>query len=398
MATQMIMPQMSYDMREGKIVRWLKSEGEEVKRGEPIAEIETDKAVVKIDAFASGLLRKIVINEGQSAPVGDIIAYIGAADEKIPKAPTKNKEQEDSTTIETAQKLEDPTPEESTPAHLGEIKASPLARRIAEGKGIDLSQVTGTGPGGRITKEDLLAYEASGMKPTATAAASSDRIDLPRMRQAIARVTVQSKTEAPHFYVTTAIDMTKAMEMRKEINAALEEGVRVTVNDIVVKACAKTLLKHPKFNSTYKGDHLEVHPSVNVSIAIALEEGLILPAIPHCDKKSLVEVARDSKDIAKRAAEGNLLQEEYSGGTFGVSNLGMFDVDEFVAIIYPPQAAMLAVGSVRAQPVVRSDEVVIRQILKATISVDHRVADGAEAARFLSDLKRLLESPTTILL
>jgi pyruvate dehydrogenase E2 component (dihydrolipoamide acetyltransferase) len=294
--------------------------------------------------------------------------------------------------------MEDPPPEESAPARLGEIKASPLARRIAGEKGIDLSQVSGTGPGGRITKEDLLAYEAAGIKPTTTAEASSDRIDLPRMRQAIARVTVQSKTEAPHFYVTTAIDMTKAMEMRKEINAALEDEVRVTVNDIVVKACAKTLLKHPKFNSTYKVDHLELHNSVNISIAIALEEGLILPAIPHCDKKSLVEVARDSKDLAKRAAEGNLLQEEYSGGTFGVSNLGMFDVDEFVAIIYPPQAAMLAVGSVRTQPVVRGDEVVIRQILKATISVDHRVADGAEAARFLSDLKLLLESPSTVLL
>ena len=406
------MPQMGYDMEQGTVVRWLKLEGDQVQRGEPLAEIETDKAVVEMEAHASGVLRKILTPEGTAVPVGQAIGIIGDASEDISglevvaTAPATG-------TAEAAPVEEPPAPavaatvrrEAATPA--GDIKASPVAHRLAQEKGIDLSQVTGTGPGGRITREDVLAFEAATPVPATAAApvapeaateAVPGRIDLSRMRQAIARGTAQSKGGTPHFYVTSDIDMTAAMELRRQLNETLDD-TRITVNDLIVKATAMALQKFPALNSFYRDDHLETHPYVNIGIAIALEQGLIVPAIANCESKSLMEIARASKDLVGRAQQGRLRQEEYASGTFSISNMGMLDVDSFSAIILPPQSAVLAVGSVKKVPVVDdNDQVVVRQRMKATISVDHRVSDGAEGARFLMELKRLLENPVSLVL
>jgi pyruvate dehydrogenase E2 component (dihydrolipoamide acetyltransferase) len=218
------------------------------------------------------------------------------------------------------------------------------------------------------------------------------------MRQAIARVTVDSKREAPHFYVTADVDMTKVMALRRDINQALAEEARVSVNDLTIRACAIALQRHPKFNAFFRGDHLQMNSSINIGIAIALEAGLIVPGISGCQGKSLVQIAADSRDLIARAQRGTLRNEEYSGTTFAISNLGMFDVDSFAAIIFPPHAAVLAVGTVKEQPVVRDGAVAVAQMMKATLSVDHRVADGAEAARFLVEIKKLLENPVSLLL
>jgi pyruvate dehydrogenase E2 component (dihydrolipoamide acetyltransferase) len=272
---------------------------------------------------------------------------------------------------------------------------------------MDLAQIKGTGPGGRIVEKDVLAYtppEAppapapAAPTPGAAPAPAGERINLSRMRQAIARVTVDSKREAPHFYVTADVDMTKAMGLRRDINDSIPAENRVSVNDLIIKACAIALTRYPKFNSSFRGDHLQMNSSINIGIAIALEAGLIVPGISNCEKKSLLEIAVASKDLIGRANSGHLRNDEYSGTTFSISNLGMFDVDSFSAIIFPPHAAVLAVGTVKEQPVVRNGELAIAQMMKATISTDHRVADGAEAAQFLVEVKKILENPVSLLL
>jgi len=402
LATQLLMPQMGYDMQQGTVVRWIKKEGDEVARGEPVAEIETDKAVVEMESTGAGILRKIVAPEGTVAEVGAVIGIVAAADEDISALEV----------AAPAPVAADPaTPAAAPPAAVAQarpasakataIKASPVARRLAEERGVDLSQVTGTGPGGRITREDVEALAAQPKAAPVVAAASAEagRIELTRMRQAIARSTVQSKQHAPHFYVTSEIDMTAAIEMRRHLNRPQEEGSRVSVNDLIVKAAAMALQKFPALNSFFREDHLETHPYINIGIAIALEAGLIVPSVANCESRSLVEIGQATKELAERAQQGRLHESEYSGGTFSISNLGMFDVESFIAIIVPPQGAVLAVGSVKKKPVVGDgDQVVVRQMMKVTLSVDHRVSDGAEGARFLVELKRLLESPVTLVL
>lgn len=301
------------------------------------------------------------------------------------------------------------------PAESGRVMASPLARRLAREQGIDLASVTGTGPGGRVVEADITAAAASqaatapAPEPAPAAAPApapalaatpegAERTDLSRMRQTIARVTSDSKREAPHFYVAADVDMTAAMTLRRDINDELPSSSRVSVNDLIVKASALAIDKHPKFNSFFRGDHLQMNASINVGIAIALESGLIVPGIPECESKSLAQIATASRDLIDRANNGALQAEEYAGTTYSVSNLGMFDVDSFTAIIYPPHAAILAVGAVKEQPVARDGQLAIAEIMKATLSVDHRVADGAEAAQFLMEVKRLLEKPVSLLL
>jgi pyruvate dehydrogenase E2 component (dihydrolipoamide acetyltransferase) len=267
--------------------------------------------------------------------------------------------------------------------------------------------VTGTGPGGRIVEKDVedfaAARPAAPPRPavpppaTAPAAAGAQRVELSRMRQAIARVTVDSKREAPHFYVTADVDMTRAMALRREINDSLPAERRVSVNDLIIKACAIALGRQPKFNAFFRGDHLQMNPDINIGIAIALPAGLIVPGINVCQSKTLVEIADAAKDLIARANSGTLRNEEYSGTTFSISNLGPFDVDSFAAIIFPPHAAVLAVGRVKEQPVVREGQLAVAQVMKATLSVDHRVADGAEAAQFLVEVRKLLESPLSML-
>ena len=450
MATNIVMPQMGYDMREGTVVRWHKQEGEAVNRGEVIAEIETDKATVEFEAYTGGVLRKIVAEAGHVVPVGELIAIITAPGEELPADIPTPPSPESPPEPDAVEAPLPATPHSS--AATGEVRASPIARRLARERGIDLSVVQGTGPGGRIVEKDVLDYSPPAPEPAVEAEPpgavraspiarrlarergidlallqgtgpggrvvekdvleytppeppaetpaelGGDRVELTRMRQAIARVTAESKRSAPHFYLTSDIDMARAVRLRQEINDSLDASQRVSLNDMVVKACALALGKHPKFNAFFQEDHLQMNPSINIGIAIALAAGLIVPGVNNCESKSLVEIAEASKDLNERSRNGTLRNEEYTGTTFSVSNLGMFDVDSFAAIIFPPHAAVLAVGTVKQQPVVRDGELAVSDIMKATLSTDHRVADGAEAALFLVEVKRILENPLSLLL
>ena len=549
------MPQMGYDMHEGTLVRWLKSEDDEVSLGEPIAEIETDKAVVEVEATAAGLLRKILAEEGATVPVGQPIAIIGEAGEDIEGLAADDSSSDDSDTAD-----EEPTgiplpPPIVEPERLAaeapaesehEMRASPVARRLAAERGIDLSLITGTGPGNRITRDDVLWYkppepeeedheeeqpaepvmeaevvdevpaeaaeeepaetvmeaeavdeepaepvmeaeavdeepaepvmeaeaveevpaepvveaeaaqeqpaepvmeaEAAGEEPAepvmeaeaveeapaepemeAEAAeeepaepemeaeaveetpaeepeaepvdeAPSNVIPLSRTRRQIARVTSRSKQEIPHFYVSAEIDMSHAMEMRRQLNSRLDDDSRVSVNDLVVKASVDALVEFPSFNASYSDDGIVMHDSVNIGLAIAQDDGLLVPALLDCAGKSLVELAAASKDLAGRAGSGALQAQEYAGATFAISNMGMFGVSSFVAIIQPPQSAILAVAAVSTQAVVRDGEVVAADMMTATLSADHRVVDGADGARFIGEIKRILENPFSLLL
>ena len=400
---------MGYDMQEGTVVRWLLTEGAEVEVGAALAEIETDKAVVEFESTESGVLRRIVAPEGTVVPVGQPIAIVGTADEELPEvsAPTELPPAE-APAVATPSAPDPPAPAAapSPSAVPGQVRASPVARRLAEERGIDLAQVTGTGPGGRITRDDVLAVEpgaATAPQPVAAAppsppqAASDETVPLSRMRQQIARVTVRSKQEIPHFYVAADVDMTEAMRLRAQINRGLEDaGIRVSVNDLIIKACVGALQKYPKFNASFAEDGIRMTSAINVGIAIAEEEGLIVPAILDCAGKSLSEIATASKDLIARSKSGTLRPQEYTGGTFSISNLGMFDVSSFAAIIHPPQSAVLAVGTVAKRPVVRDDQIAIAEVMTATLSADHRVADGAEGAEFLIEVKRLLENPLSL--
>ena len=290
-------------------------------------------------------------------------------------------------------------------AHVGLYEAQ------ARERGIDLATLTGTGPGGRIVEADVLgagagqaeaspAFEAWDSDGALGAAANGagQRLELSRMRQTIAKVTSDSKREAPHFYVTAEVDMTAAMDLRRDINEAVAGDTRVTVNDLIVKAAALALVKYPKFNASFQGESLRMNASVNIGIAIALDAGLMVPGIGNCEAKKLTEISAASKDLIERANSGHLRNEEYSETTFSISNLGMYDVESFSAIIYPPHAAVLAVGTVKEQAVVCNGELAVAQMMKATLSTDHRVADGAEAARFLVEIKEILENPVALLL
>ena len=450
------MPKMSYDMQQGTVVRWLKDEGEQIVSGEVIAEIETDKATVEMPAYINGVMGRIVVETGRTVPVGELIAIITQQGETLPPLTMQYTEEvpsEDASPAQGSSQSSEaiPLPAASSSvssAPAGEVKASPIARRLARERGIDLTRVTGSGPGGRIVEADILSFQhaatpeaqpdapppaplsevlgemlaeaptqaspadtpseapaqVSATAPAAPAAplpatvasVGSTTEPLSRMRQAIARVTSQSKHEAPHFYVTADIDMTLAMALRRQINESLDEGGHVTVNDMVVKAVAMTLRAHPRFNASFKGDHLELHAAANIGIAIALNEGLIIAAVPGCQDRTLLQIAEASRDLVRRAEGGTLRAEEYES-TFSISNMGMFDVDSFSAIIYPPNAAVLAIASVKEQPMVRDGQLAVARMMSATLSVDHRVADGAEAARFLVNVKALLEQPVKLL-
>ena len=437
MATELKMPQMGYDMEEGTVVRWLKEEGSTVVRNEPVAEIETDKAVVEFESEAEGVLLRIVASEGSIVPVGETIALVGLEGEEADNVPSAGStESTDSdTTIreeltseserhEVQEPIRNITQESSEGTPTTRILATPVARRIADELGIDLKQVAGSGPGGRITKKDVETFDpasSTSTKETNFEMSSSETPEqspaeipepvsettdpsvnsmpgekepLSRMRQQIARVTVKSKTEKPHFYVSAEIDMTKAMALRKQVNDQLsDDGVRITVNDLIVKACIESLKKYPKFNAYFQDDGIQFNNTINIAVAIAGEEGLIVPAILDCGSKTLRELSQMVKDLANRSASGTLNNQEYTGGTFAISNLGMFDVTGFLAIIHPPQSAVLAVGTVAEKPVVRDGELAVANIMNATISADHRIVDGVEGAEFIVEVKRLLENP-----
>ena len=437
MATELKMPQMGYDMEEGTVVRWLKEEGSTVVRNEPVAEIETDKAVVEFESEAEGVLLRIVASEGSIVPVGETIALVGLEGEEADNVPSAGStestdcdtaKQEELTSESERHEVQEPirniTQESSEGTPTTRILATPVARRIADELGIDLKQVAGSGPGGRITKKDVETFDpasSTSTKETNFEMSSSETPEqspaeipepvsettdpsvnsmpgekepLSRMRQQIARVTVKSKTEKPHFYVSAEIDMTKAMALRKQVNDQLsDDGVRITVNDLIVKACIESLKKYPKFNAYFQDDGIQFNNTINIAVAIAGEEGLIVPAILDCGSKTLRELSQMVKDLANRSASGTLNNQEYTGGTFAISNLGMFDVTGFLAIIHPPQSAVLAVGTVAEKPVVRDGELAVANIMNATISADHRIVDGVEGAEFIVEVKRLLENP-----
>jgi len=408
---------MGADMTEGTIAKWLKAEGDQVSRGDKLAEIETDKTVVEMEAYAEGVLRQITAEEGSLVQVGTVIAYIGDLEDEIPEvvsAPVVEKS-------DTQTPDQPPTPVEPdlstgqsdiamdphvtvTSAGDGRVKASPIARKIAAEKGIDIATVPGTGPGSRITKADVENFSPSAQfAPSGVSAnIAIDGSDTPlsSMRQAIARVTVRSKTESPHYYVTHEVNMGAAMTFRSQLNEALDDGVRVSVNDMVLKAVTTALLKYPKWNSSFDGDKLVGHSDINLGVAIALDEGLIVPAVIGIQNMSLIEISQAVRDLGRRARGegGTLTQDEMTKGTFGTSNLGMFGTDTFAAIIVPPNAGIIAVGAVKAKPVVNNGNLEVGQTMNATISADHRVGDGAEAATFLSEFQKTLENPVRLML
>lgn len=419
MATNVLMPKMGYDMTEGKILRWIKNEGDAVTKGEPVAEIQTEKVNIEIEAFASGILAKILHEAGEDVPVGEAIAVIAQPGEKVeggePSAPAPAKAAEatpvspaPAAAAAEAAPTEYPAgpsaPYPTAPSAGARLKASPLAKRMAADKRIDLAQVAGSGPGGRIVRRDVEGFKAPApgarMPAAPLSVGGADRpVDLSRMRQAIARRLSESKVTAPHFYVTSAIDMTEAIAFRSQLNQALDERQKVSFNDIVVKAVAKAAARYPGVNASWDETRIIEHGAINVGIAVALPEGLVVPVLHDAIGKSLPAIAQETKEIVARAKANKLRPEEMGGGTLTVSNLGAFDVESFTAILNPPESAILAVGSIKKEPVVgEQDQILVRSIMRVTMSSDHRVIDGATAASFLAEVKRILQTPMLLLL
>jgi pyruvate dehydrogenase E2 component (dihydrolipoamide acetyltransferase) len=426
MAELINMPKLGFDMREGKLGEWVVKEGGSVAQGETIAIIETDKASVEVPAFRSGVLLKILTPAGESVPIGMPIAVIGESGEPIDlvalgvakaeakaesKAPAKA--QAEAQTPVAVQPIAAPVAPEG-----GRLAASPVALRMAAELGIDIKKVRGSGPVGRIIKRDIEAYlvaqdqaaKAATVAPTAAvtppmAIPSYEpsmegyrAVPLTGMRQTIARRMVESKTTAPHFYITMDIDMAAAMALRSQLNALVPENEKISVNDLIIKACALALRQFPNINASFAGAEIHVHDQVNIGIAVARETGLVVTVVRDCDKKPLAEIARDARELVGRAREGRMKPDDMVGGTFTISNLGMFDVDDFIAIIGPGQTAILAVGAVKQAPVVKDGQLAVGTQMKATISADHRVTDGAEAARFMQAVKTALEQPLRLVL
>ena len=389
------MPSMGADMTEGTIVKWLKNEGDEVKRGDKLAEIETDKTVVEMECYNDGILKKIIVQEGQAVPVGDLIAYIGDAGDEVPEGSSNTSNNTVTESTNSTETVENQVPNPSP--SIGKVKASPIAKKLATELGVDLTSINGSGPGGRITREDVEeASKGSASGDSIPGSEDSNSVPLTPMRKAIAGVVSKSKSEIPHFYISNSADMSEVIKMRSEFNE--KNSVKVSVNDIVLFAVTQALKKFPKFNSSFNDGNLIEHKNINVGMAIALPVGLIVPAVLGCEDKSLTEISDSAKDLASRAKGSGspLTQEENNGATFSVSNLGMFDIDEFVAIIVPPQSAILSVGKANDEVIVKEGNMVISKIMKMTLSVDHRVNDGAEAAMFLGELKEILETPNQI--
>lgn len=468
------MPKLSDTMEEGKILHWLKRPGDQVRPGEPLAEVETDKADMVLEAFEGGVLQELRLSEGQSAPVGAVIALLGAPGETaapqphpapppqthaapapkpaepvrpapppessprlsvvrkreeaetparpapvtaaepeeeeggaypmgapIPAAPPPPRPRQ-SQALTTTQRAMVPARREPS-AESDKLKASPLARRAAEEAGLDLGQVQGTGPEGRITKRDVdnflreqqlfrqrrLVAPREGMPGT--------REELSQMRRMIAQRMAESKREVPHFYVTMEVDMDEAVRFKKSLEATELFEEDITFNDIIIKAAVLALARHPRINASYENDGVLLHPSINVGMAVAVEDGLIVPVIKDCQQLTLADISRAAHRLVGKAAQGGFTSEELSGATFTISNMGMLGIEHFSAVIYPPQAAILAVSTIRERAVVREHQVAVGTTMMVTLSCDHRIVDGVVAGRFLKELKRFLENPASLL-
>jgi pyruvate dehydrogenase E2 component (dihydrolipoamide acetyltransferase) len=422
MADIINMPKLGFDMAEGTLVRWVKAEGDSVEHGEVLAEIETDKATVEVESQASGVVRKHLVDEGTAVPVGQPIAVVGGQDEEIDVEALVGA-QEDGQAPGPAVEAEAPPqatePAQTKPApaaaptpaaheadgHLpGGVKASPVARRMAAEKNLDLTALAGSGPGGRIVKSDVEAASSGGMPSGAAfgvkplAPGKTERVPISRLRSAIGRRMTASKQQLPHFYVTADLDAGPLMSLRAEMNDALPETSKISVNDFIVRAAALALRQFPNLNASLEEDSIVRHGQVNVGMAVAVDDGLLTVVLRDADQKSLPQIAQEARPLFQRARDGKVRPDDIEGSTFTVSNLGMFDVDNFIAIINPPEAGILAVGSVRKTPVVVDDEVTVGQRLKVTLAADHRVTDGAEAARWLQVFRTFIEHPVRLLL
>ena len=423
MADELVMPRLSDTMERGTIARWIKQEGDAFKNGDVLAEIETDKALMELSAYDDGVILKILVPDGGEAELGAPIAITGEAGEAVPAellaAPAATAvEPTPESPSESSEAAPATTPAVAAAPSSTEVRASPIARKLASENGIDLLVLAGkgSGPEGRIVKVDVerlvgKVAPAGGVAPVPatgptpapaksvpTALAGEVRIEKPSsMLKAIAQRMGESNGPIPHFYVESKIDMEKALELRKDLNEALAGEVKVSVTDMIIRACALALQDNPDVHRSWVAEGLAYHLHANIGIAVALDEGLIVPVVKHADELSLVEIARASQDLAERARSGRLLQAEIEGGTFTVSNLGMFGVTRFMAIINPPEPAILAVGATVDTPVVRDGEVVVRPIMTVTLSCDHRATSGAGGAQLLQSLKRCLEQPVLLM-
>ncbi len=404
MATKVLMEALSPTMEEGRVVKWLKAEGETVKAGDVLAEVETDKAVMELQARAEGVLRKILVPAGSTVPVGDLVAVIAQPDEDIsailerrrPATQPKGAATAAPARVSSAEAAPTPAGSQAAPEKPERIKASPLARRLAREQGLDLASVSGSGPGGRIVKRDLerIPTAPPAVTPGLPAAAYRD-VPVTQIRKAIARRLVESLGPVPHFFLTVEVDMERAWDAREALNALGGEP-RISINDIVLKVVATALSRHPECNAWWQGDYIRYFNEVHLGMAVAIEDGLITPVIRNAERKSLREIALEARDLAERARARKLKPEEYRGSTFSVSNLGMLGIDEFTAVINPPEAGIIAVGAISQQPVVHDGSVTVRRRMRLTMSCDHRVVDGATGARFLQTVKRMLENPLAL--
>ncbi|HEU5226960.1 MAG TPA: dihydrolipoamide acetyltransferase family protein [Ktedonobacteraceae bacterium] len=451
------MPRLSDTMQEGTIARWLKHAGDEVKKGDILAEVETDKATMELESYDSGVLEKIVVQEGQNAPIGQVVAIIGsgkgaqakqeppAAAEAAAQTPAVDQASSMAAT-DAAQITSTPPPAEETPAEASQaqastkpspaqptsqreeadgasatdqpfVKASPLARRMAEEHHIELEQIQGTGPNGRIVRDDIEDFleqqrAATAATPAAPAEAAAptpsqepvaaikegESVPLSRMQATIARRLTEAKQSIPHFYVSNDVDMTDALTLRKMLNESSgEDGVKISVNDLIIKACALALEKFPEVNSSYLDGQFIRHQDIHIGIAVDIPGGLVVPVLRHANIKGVRTIAREARTLIEKARANKLTPAEMSGSTFSISNLGMMDVTDFIAVINLPEAAILAIGSTRRQFVPIEEQPVLRDIMPMTISADHRILYGATAARFIQEVKRLLQSPYNLL-
>jgi pyruvate dehydrogenase E2 component (dihydrolipoamide acetyltransferase) len=434
---EVTMPRLSDTMQEGTITRWLKKSGDQVKRGDILAEVETDKANMEIEAYDTGILGEILVKEGETAPIGQAIASIGSGQANTQKAASTQTTASSTHTTATNNVAPASNSLQALPiqaAHIDEsshdnqngsrIKASPLARRIAEEHNIDLRQIQGTGPGGRIVRDDLSVYVEQGKSTPAIAVAQppaqpqetpkapaaqvapnlptnapdDEVINPTQMQKTVARRLTESKTTVPHFYVRSEIDMTAVLAMRQSLNASAGEGgVKISVNDLIIKACALALEKFPDVNSSWKDNQIIRHAHINIGIAVDVTNGLVVPVLRDANIKGVRTIAKEAKALIEKARANKLALNDFSGGTFSVSNLGMMDVTDFTAIINPPEAAIIAVASTRKTFVPIDGQPVIRDIMPVTISADHRILYGAAVARFLQEVKRLLQDPYALL-
>ena len=408
MAEVVQMPKLGFDMAEGTLVRWLKAEGESVTKGEILAEIETDKATVEVEANLSGTVRKLLVEARASVPVGTAIAVIGGADEPIDLAALAAGAQPapKATAAAPSQAARPPAPASTpTPGAApagrlpGGVRASPIARRLASHYNLDLRQLAGSGPSGRVLKQDVLAAASGDASAShVPAAAATEHLPISRLRATIGRRMQTSKQQIPHFYLTADLDAAPMMQARAQANLDLAEDAKLSVNDFLVKAAALALRAFPNLNASIEGETIERHGEVNIGVAVAVNDGLLTVVAHSADTKSLTQLSGEIRGLIQRAREGRVRPDDVQGSTFTVSNLGMFDLDQFAAIINPPEAAILAVASVREVPTVLQGQIVPGTRLKVTLSADHRVTDGAEAARWLQVLRGYIEAPVRLFL